>query len=159
MVLPAQPYRLHVDPLRVPALLDVLFLASAPVHPHYDGERTWSALVGLGAVHPSLVSGDLEVTGRTAVQRLSRRLFSDHRTAVRKVSAADHAVDGRPGVLVTGQVHYAVPGLRSRFDRVTALVIRLDDGTVVTALTLVPDDAPATLTGLAEEALTSVAVN
>ena len=55
---------------------------------------------------------------------------------MRQLTGADHAVDGHPGMLFTATVHYAVPNLPSRYDTVTALLVRLDDGSVVVAATL-----------------------
>lgn len=159
MVLPGPPYQLNGDPMRIEALLDVLFVAHAPVHRHYDGQRTWSAMVGFAALDRSLISDDLEATGLIAVQRLSERLFAQQKTTLRRMSAADHAVDGRPGVLITGQVHYRLPRLRSRYDQVSALVVRLDDGGVVAALTLVPDDAPIPVSRLAAAAVESLQIS
>lgn len=159
MVLPGPPYQLYGDPMRVEALLDVLFVAHAPVHRHYDGQRTWSAMVGFAALDPSLPTADLEATGVIALRRLTARVFAQQKTTLRRVSAADHAVDGRPGVLVTGQVHYRLPRLRSRYDRVTALVVKLDDGAVVAGLSLVPDDAPPTVSRLAQAAVESLRVS
>lgn len=159
MVLPEAPYQLYPDPSRVAGVLDVLFAAHAPVHRRFDGQHTWSAMVGFAALDPRLVSApDLDATAGATLRRLSVRFFGGRKTTVRKVSYADHTVDGRAGVMITGQVHYDVARLRSRYDRVTALVVRLDDGVVVTAVSSVPNDADAHLAQLAAESLESLRV-
>lgn len=159
MVLPDDPYQLHPDPIRVSEVLDVLFVAHAPVHRRFDGQRTWSAMVGFAALDPDLVATpDLDATAAATLRRLSVRFFGDSKTTVRKVSVADHAVDGRAGVMITGQVHYDVARLRSRYDRVSALVVQLDDGVVVAAVSSVPNDARGELTRLAAESLDSLRV-
>ncbi|MFP5282819.1 MAG: DUF2510 domain-containing protein [Actinomycetes bacterium] len=159
MMLPGPPYQIQGYPVRVPDLLDVLFLANASVHPGYDGRRTWSAMVGLAALEDDLTEGDLDQTGLRAVTRLCGRLFDGQHTTLKRLRAADHSVDGRAGVLVTGEVHYQVPGLPSRFDRVSALVVELDEGPVVAALSFVPNDASPELTRLAATAIGTLRVS
>ena len=50
-------------------------------------------------------------------------------------------------------------GLPSRYDDLTAVLVGLDDGSVVLAATAVPDDADPQLAGLAAAALASLAVS
>ena len=159
MTLPGRPYELYSDPMKLTGMLDVFFLANAPVHTRYNGTLDWSAMAGFGAVSPSLSSStELEETGTAVLRQASARFFGGYPTTLRRVSAADQAVDGRPGVLVTAEVHYRIRHLASRFDRVTALLVRLDDGSLVVAITSVPNDAPSQLTTKAEQALESLTI-
>lgn len=157
MRLPDDPYAVQADPLERVGTIEEFFLASAVVHEHYDGRRDWSAMVGLGAIASPVEPGaDLEPLGRAVVRQLARQFFGDHDTQVRELSAADHAVDGRPGLELTAQVHYAAKGLPSRYDAVTVLLIRQDDGSVVAAFSSVPNDAPRAVARLAEKSLGSL---
>ena len=72
---------------------------------------------------------------------------------------SDHSVDGNAGLLVTAQVHYAIEHLPSRYDELTILLVQLDDGSVVAAVSSVPDDSSASVTDLAERALDSMTVS
>lgn len=140
LVLPGDPYRVHPDPIPLGGALDFVFWAGATVHPRYDGRHDWSAAVLLGRMSAASATGDLQEDGRRAVERLSTTFFGDLPTRVRDVTAAEHAVDGHPGVLVTATVHYATAKLPSRHDTVTAVLVRLEDGSVVLAASAVPDD-------------------
>lgn len=160
MVLPSTPYQVSGDPVRVAAVLDVLFMAHAPVHQHYDGSRTWSAMVGFAALDQGLgADDDLHAVASRTLQRLAHTLFVGQTTSLAGVSTADHAVDGRPGVLLAGRVTYTIPGLSSRYDQATALVIRLDDGTAVAAVAFVPNDAPDDVHRLAAAAVATLSVS
>lgn len=160
MTLPGRPYELYSDPMKLTGMLDVFFLANAPVHTRYNGTLDWSAMAGFGAVSPSLGSStELEDTATAVLRQASTRFFGGYPTTLRRVSAADQAVDGRPGVLVTAEVHYRIRHLASRFDRVTALLVRQDDGSLVVAMISVPNDAPAQLTTKAQQALESLTIS
>lgn len=160
MTLPGAPYRTRPDPARLPAVLDACFLAWAPVHDRSTGSAPWTAAVLLGRLHPDVGAGrELEERARAATAELGRRLFASTTTRVADVEVAEHAVDGRTGVRVTAQVHYRVPGLPSRYDDLTAVLVGLDDGSVVLAATAVPDDADPQLARLAADALASLAVS
>jgi hypothetical protein len=159
MTLPGKPYDLPPGPTRVQDAFEVLFMADATVHDGYDGQRDWSAMVALAALPDSLAaSGDLNGAAVAATQRLAARFFGGHPTTLRKVAVADQAVDGRPGVLVTAEVHYRVAQLPSRYDKVSALVVRLDEGPVVAGILSLPNDADPALTRLAQASLDSLQI-
>jgi hypothetical protein len=157
MVLPGAPYSLYPDPLQLTGVLQSVFSASAPVHERYDGRHTWSAAVLLGRL-PAAVNGDLEAQGRVTAQQLSESIFDGHPTRLVDVRTSDHAVEGQAGLLVTGRVKYAIDELPSRYDTLTVLLVGLDDGSVVVAATLVPDDTDAALARQAAAALDSVTI-
>ena len=71
---------------------------------------------------------------------------------------SDHAVEGQAGLLVTGRVRYAIEGLPSRYDTLTVLLVGVDDGSVVVAATLVPNDTDPALARQAAAALDSVTI-
>ena len=156
MTLPGQPYVAAPDPLRVRGLLDVCFVASAPVHLRYDGGRSWTAAVLFGRLSPDVAGRGLEERGRRAAEELGRVLFRSTTTRLEPLEVGQHAVDGHAGVLVRARVHYSVEKLPSRYDDLTALLVGLDDGSVIVAATSVPDDADRQLATLAAESLASL---
>jgi len=158
MTLPAEPYWLSPDPMQT-AGLDGCFLASAPVHPGYDGRHSWTSAVLFGRLPAGAPGEDLLHRGRDLVHQLTRTLFNRHGTRVEKLAMADHSVDGNAGMLLTAEVHYAVDRLPSRYDELTVVLVQLDDGSVVAAVSSVPDDSSASVTDLAEQALDSMTVS
>lgn len=159
LTLPGTPYRLYEDPVQVPGIFGAAFLADAVVHRDYDGTSGWSATVALAVLTPELArSGDLEHVGAATLGRLSERFFGAHETTVRHQRSEVRSVDQNLGVRFTAEVHYAVPHLASRYDTVTAVFVRLDDGAVVVAVSSVPDDAETAVRELAERSLRSLTV-
>ena len=157
--LPDDPYRLQADPMRVKGVLEPLFMAEAEVHDRYDGEHDWGAMVALAAVDPDLAAQpDLESTGRRTMARLAGAIYGAKVTNVTNQGVADLSIDGCAGVEFTADVHYAVDRLPSRYDRVRAVVVKLDDGTVVAAISSVPDDADKKLSELAAKAVDSLSI-
>jgi hypothetical protein len=157
MVLPGAPYSLYPDPMQLKGVLESVFTASAPVHERYDGRHTWSAAVLLGRL-PAAVNGDLETQSRVTMQQLSESIFDGHPTRLVDVTMSDHAIGGQAGLLLTGRVRYAIDGLPTRYDTLTLLVVGVDEGSVVVAATLVPNDTDATLARQAAAALDSVTI-
>jgi hypothetical protein len=159
LVLPDDPYVLHPDPMPLEGVLDLFFWAGATVHPNYDGRHSWSSAVLLGRVSDSAENGDLEAQGRLTMQRLSRTFFGKHTTQLGKLTWSDHSVDGHPGMVFSGQVHYSVPQLPSRYDTVTALLVQLDDGSLVVAAAAVPDDTPPDVARQAADSLRTLSIH
>jgi hypothetical protein len=79
-------------------------------------------------------------------------------TEVQHLQVADRAVGGQRGLVLTADVGYEVPHLPSRADRLTAVLVALDDGSVVAAVSSVPDDAPVQVESLAAASLASLTV-
>jgi Protein of unknown function (DUF2510) len=158
LTMPGDPYVLSPDPMAIRGVLDLLFWASAPIHPRYDGQHDWSSGVLLGRVSDSSSQGDLESEGRLALHRLSTAIFDEHPTQVTRLTSDTQTVDGRPGMLFSAQVHYRVDRLPSRYDTVTALVVRLDDGSLIMAASSVPNDADSDVARQAAEALKTLSV-
>jgi hypothetical protein len=158
VVLPDDPYAVHPEPLSQDGFLDSFFWAAATVHPRYDSRRDWSSTVLLGRLSGGSSSGELEQDGRRVIEQLSASFFDGHPTEVRQLTGADHAVDGHPGMLFTATVHYSVPNLPSHFDTVSALLVRLDDGSVVVAATSVPDDTEPAVAQQSADALRSLSI-
>ncbi len=158
MVLPDTPYVLYPDPVPLPGALDVAFWSSATVHPRYDGRHNWSAAVLFGQVPSSLATGDLETQGRLTMQRLGQIFFDARAIEVKDVSWSDHSVDQHPGLLFSATMGYSVASVPSRFDHVSAILVRLDDGSTVIAAASVPNDADPEVARQAAESLETLAI-
>ena len=158
LVLPGDPYRVHPEPFTTDGVLECFFWAAATVHPRYDTQRDWSSTMLLGRISSGSSTGDLEQDGRRVLDQMSTSFFDGHPTALSQVVGADHAVDGHPGMLFTATVHYTVPNLPSRYDTVSALLVRLDNGSVVVAATSIPNDTDPAVAGQAADALRSLSI-
>src|SRR5207344_2423182 len=141
LTMPGDPYVLSPHPMAIQGVLDLLFWAAAPVHIRYDGKHDWSSGVLLGRVAEQDSAGDLQTEGRLALDRLSQAIFDKQPTELKRVTWQQRTVDGQPAMLLSAQVHYSVDRLPSRYDTVTALLVRLDDGSLIIAASSVPDDA------------------
>ncbi len=160
MTLPGAPYKIYGDPKKIDGVFDVFFLAGCIVHDQFDGRHDWNAMVGFAHVSAELAaSKNLEEAGQAAMATLATRFFEGHATTVKPISSADRAVDGNPGMLFIVDVHYAVKKLPSTHDRVTGLVVRLGDGSLIAAISSVPNDADAETVRLAAESLESLTIS
>lgn len=158
LTMPGDPYSLSPDPMAIRGVLDLLFGASAPVHIRYDGNHDWSSVVLLGRIAQSSSNGELETEGTLALHRLSNAIFDQHPTELKGLKWDQHAVDGRPGMLFSAQVYYSVNRLPSRYDTVTAVVVRLDDGSLIMAASSVPNDADSDIARQAADALKTLSI-
>ncbi len=158
LTMPGDPYVLSPDPMEIPGVLDLLFWASAPVHIRYDGKHDWSSGVLLGRVSESSNPGDLRTEGTLALHRLSQAIFDQHPTELKEMTWQQCVVNGQPGTRFTAEVHYAVDRLPSRYDTVTALLVRLDDGSLIMAASSVPNDADSDIARQASDALRTLTI-
>jgi len=160
MDLPSSPYKVSGGAHEVPGVLDVVFIAEAKVHPRTSAHPGWTAMVCLAAVDDRLAGGfDLDADSEATLKTLAGKIYGNARTEIRGVDVAEHSVDGHGGVRISAEVHYQIPGLPSRYDDLTAILVRLDDGSVVAALSSVPDDASQEIRDLAAESLASLRVD
>jgi hypothetical protein len=158
LTMPGDPYVLSPHPMAIRGVLDLLFWAAAPVHVRYDGKHDWSSGVLLGRVAEPGSSGDLQSEGRLALHRLSQAIFEERPTELKGITWHQRTVDGRPAMLFSAQVHYSVDQLPSRYDTVTALLVRLDDGSLIMAASSVPNAADSDVAGQARDALKTLSV-
>ena len=158
LTMPGDPYVLSPDPMAIGGVLDLLFWASAPVHVRYDGKHDWSSGVLLGRIAEPDNSGDLQTDGARAVRRLSQAIFDRHPTKIKGMTWRQHTIDGQPAMLFSAQVHYAVHRLPSRYDTVTAVLVRLDDGSLIMAASSVPNDADSDIARQAGDALKTLTI-
>lgn len=158
LTMPDDPYVLSPDPMAVRGALDLLFWASAPVHVRYDGKHDWSSGVLLGRVAGPGNAGDLQTEGTRALHRLGQAIFDRHPTELKDMTSKQRMVDGQPAMLFSAQVHYSVNRLPSSYDTVTALLVRLDDGSLIMAASSVPNDADSDVARQASDALRTLTV-
>ena len=158
LTMPGDPYVLSPDPMTIRGVLDLLFWASAPIHARYDGQHDWSSGVLLGRISAPSDQSDLQTEGTLALHRLSNAIFDRHRTRVTGLTWHERSIDGHPGMLVSAQVHYRVERLPSRYDTVTALLVRLDDGSLIMAASSVPNDTDSDTARQAAEALKTLTI-
>ncbi|HEX6757116.1 MAG TPA: DUF2510 domain-containing protein [Propionibacteriaceae bacterium] len=158
LTMPGDPYVLSPHPMAIRGVLDLLFWAAAPVHIRYDGKDDWSSGVLLGRVADRGSSDDLQTEGRLAVHRLSQAIFDQRPTELKGMTWQQRTVDGQPAMLFSAQVHYSVDQLPSRYDTVTALLVRLDDGSLIMAASSVPNDADSDIARQARDALKTLTV-
>jgi hypothetical protein len=158
LTMPGDPYVLKPDPMAIRGVLDLFFWASAPVHTRYDGKNDWSSGVLLGRVARSSTTGELQTEGTLALHRLSIAIFDEHPTEVKDLASYQHSVDGRPGMLFSAHVYYTVDKLPSRYDTVTALLVPLDDGSLIMAASSVPNDTDDDVARQASDALRTLTI-
>jgi Protein of unknown function (DUF2510) len=158
LTMPGDPYVLSPDPMEIPGVLDLLFWASAPIHIRYDGKHDWSSGVLLARVSEPSNPGDLRTEGTLALHRLSQAIFYQQPTELKNVTWQQRMVNGQPGMRFTAEVHYAVDRLPSRYDKVTALLVRLDDGSLIMAASSVPNDADSDIARQASDALRTLTI-
>jgi hypothetical protein len=160
LVLPTEPFELYPDPVHVDGVVDVIFLANADVHLDYDGRHDWQATVALAQISSKLVGdANLDRAGARVMEELARRFYGGHATQIKRMTFSDRAVDGHPGVEVTAHLHYSAKDLPSNFDRVVVWLARCEDGSLIAAISSVPDDASPETRRLASAALETFSVN
>jgi hypothetical protein len=156
MMLPDDPYVVEEDPKHVDGLIDVIFLANAPVHSDYHGQDDWLATVSLALLSPDVARSGLEAAGETAMRRFSQLFFANHATRLTGLATADRSVDGHPGLEFSADVHYVIEHLPSRYDHVVVRLVQADDGSIVAAISSIPNDASPHLADLAAQSLDSL---
>jgi hypothetical protein len=160
MVLPGAPYELVTEPETVPGVFDAMFVANAPVHARFNGSDTWAATVGIGHIPADAWSSDdLPGFARKALYGFSEHFFGYHPTSVTKVRYGAMTVSGRSCAQITADVHYRVKKLASRYDHLVLIGCPAGDGSVIAAISSVPDDAPPPLPRLARRSLATLTLS
>ncbi len=156
LVLPAEPYACNPSPQPALPTFSSVLVCSAPVHPDYDaGGHDWSASTGLGLVPAALITrGDLQATAADVLASLREQFFATQPTTVRRTERQtwDGAPMGRSAA-VTAEIHYRVPGVPSRHDRTSVLVVELRSGGHGFWFSSRPDDSPVAVRDALETSL------
>lgn len=156
MTLPDRPYRPIGGAITVPGAFDAMFVATAPVHPDFNGSETWTAMVGLGHIPAESWQDDPREFAEGAMAGFSLRFFGRHPTSVQGLDYHLTWVSGHSCAEVTGDVHYDISGLPSSYDRVRLIGCPRADGSVIAAISSVPDDADPQLARQAEDSLATL---
>lgn len=146
LTLAGSPYVCDTSAGAAPPSFETAVVCNAPVHPDYDGRHhDWTATSVVGVVPAALVTaGDLEATGRKVFGSVRGQFFSRETTKVTRLTAqpADLGPGGQ-AMVVSGEVHYDVPHVASRYDRLLVVVVALADGTHAVVVSSRPDDSGA----------------
>jgi hypothetical protein len=156
LMLPPEPYVLYPDPVQLGGVLNVIFLANAEVHSNYQEGRDWQATVALAEIRSDVAGADLERAGIRVLNELGHEFYGGHPSKITRLRSADRAIDGRAGMEFRADVYYSAEGLSSRYDRVVVWLVRGDDGSLVAAISSIPDDAPSQLAELAASAMNAL---
>lgn len=93
------------------------------------------------------------------MEELGDKFFGGQVTQIKRMRSSDRAVDGRPGMEFQANVHYSAKGLPSSYDRAIVWLVRCDDGSLIAAISSVPNDASPRLRDLASAALDSLTLD
>ncbi len=160
MTLPGEPYELYPDPVHIDGVVDVIFLANADVHSDYDGHHDWQATVALAQISSELADGsDLEQAGTGVMKELGDRFFGGYQTQIKRLKSADRAVGGHAGMEFSADVHYSAKGLPSSYDQAVVWLVRCEDGSLIAAISSVPNDARPEIRAMASAALDTLGVS
>lgn len=161
VTLAGAPYVCDSSAQSVLPTLETGLTCNAPVHANYDGKRnTWSATTAVGVLPSALVQGDnLEATARTVFTSARDQFFPREKTTVSGLVAqpTDVGPDVQ-AVVVAGEVHYRVPKVASRYDRLLVVVVALPDGTRAAVISSRPNDSSAAVKTALQASLDSIAV-
>lgn len=161
LTLAGSPYVCDSRPGASMPTFELAVACNAPVHENYDKEdHTWTATLAVGALPTALVTvGDLEATGRKVFASSREQLFSRQTTTVTKLAA--QPTDLGPGgkaMVVSGEVHYRVPGVASRYDRLLVVVTAMPDRTHAVVVSSRPDDSGARVQRALQASLDTIVV-
>lgn len=157
MTLPGEPYELTTDPVTVPGVFDAMFVADAPVHREYNGTDDWNATVGIGHIPAEAWQGqDPKAFAEQALAGVTDKFFGGHPAKIKRLRHGGTMVDGQVCAKATADVHYRIEDLSSRYDRVLLIGCPAVDGSVITAVSSVPDDADDELVRLAEQSVSTL---
>ena len=145
VVLPGEPYLCETQPGPLKPVLSSGLTCDAAVHRDFAGQRDWYATSGFGLVESDLVDPDSPTrTAESLFAALRREFFTDTATRVQNLAPVrNEDIPVGKGVFLAGDVHYSVPGLSSRYDRLVVGIFPLPDGRQAAFFSSRPDDTPA----------------
>lgn len=155
MTFPGEPFRLDGNSTPIEDAFDIFFVANAPVHKGYNGRDNWYGSVGFAHI-PAGVPKDAASISDATIDGLSRRFFGTTKTKLVDGSKIATTVNGRPALSVSVEVRYKIKNLPSRYDTVRAIVVTMEDGSLVAVLSSIPNDADPLLHQLAAKSLDSL---
>ena len=140
--MPQEPYACPRSAQPLGSLLTDAIACDAAIHPNFRGSDTWSATAGFGLVSAALAKPTATATAQAAFDDLRATLFSDMVTTVTNQATDTVTLGGHQVAVLSGEVHYQVAGLPSRYDRLLVIALPLDDGTYTLYFSSRPNDTP-----------------
>lgn len=142
VTMPKAPYVCPRSAQPLGSLLTDAIVCDAPVHPGYRGTDTWSATAGFGLLSPTRVQGTGAATAQAAFEEIRATFFADQKTTVTDRATDTVSLGGHQVSIVSGQVHYQVVGLPSRYDRLVVIALPTDDEAYSLYFSSRPNDTP-----------------
>jgi hypothetical protein len=161
VTLPGSPYLCDSSVGSAPPTFASGVACSAAVHENYDTQgNDWAATVVVGVLPPAFVdAADLKATATKAFGSARGQFFSGDKTTVTEATAEPTELGaGTRAMVVSGEVHYRVPHVASRYDRMLVLVVALPDGTHVVVASSRPDDSGAAMKRALQASLDTITV-
>ncbi|HEU5484340.1 MAG TPA: hypothetical protein VFU98_05490 [Microlunatus sp.] len=144
--MPATPYECPSSPGSAPPILASGLICSAPVHEDYAGTDDWSATAGFGSVPDTLTRPTAAETARAVFDRLQMAAFPQEKTTITDRKTEEATLNGQQVPVLSGNVHYSVAGVPSRYDRMVVVALPVDGGGFAVYFSSRPNDtAPSTL--------------
>ncbi|GAA2100731.1 hypothetical protein GCM10009841_15800 [Microlunatus panaciterrae] len=160
MQLPGEPYQVYAGSVPVEGAFDIFFVSNAVVHRNFAAHQDWSATVGLAHLTGSAVKKQgLTGAGESTLRTITQHFFGGHPTTVTTPTVSSGQVSGHPSVIVRAEVHYAISKLASSHDVVTVVLVQLNDGSLVAAISSIPDDAEPAVRRQAAAALATLQIS
>lgn len=142
VTMPKDPYACPRSAQPLGSLLTDAVVCDAPVHPGYRGTDTWSATAGFGLLSATRVQPTSTATAQAAFEEIRGTSFADQKTTVTDQVADTVALGGHQVAVVSGEVHYQVAGLPSRYDRLIVIALPTDDEAYAIYFSSRPNDTP-----------------
>lgn len=142
VTMPNEPYWCPRSPRPLGSLLTDAVVCDAAVHSNFRGTDNWSATAGFGLLSAELAKPTAAATAQAAFEDIRVRFFADQKTTLTDQAADTVRLGGHEVAVVSGEVHYRVAGLPSRYDRVLVIALPLDDGAYSLYFSSRPNDTP-----------------
>lgn len=142
VTMPKEPYVCPRSAQPLGSLLTDAIVCDAPVHPGYRGTDTWSATAGFGLLSATHVRPTGIATAEAAFADIRATFFADQQTTVTDQATDRVTLGGHQVTAVSGEVHYRMAGLPSRYDRLLVIALPLGDGMYSLYFSRRPNDTP-----------------
>lgn len=156
VTMPNEPYSCPRSPRPVGSLLTDAIVCDASVHQNYRGTDNWSATAGFGLPSMGLTRATGADTAQAVFDGIRTSFFVGQKTTVRKRAVDTVALGGHQVAVVSGEVHYRVPGLPSRYDRVLVIALPLEDGSYAVYFSSRPNDTPKSTLGVLDASIGTI---
>ncbi|MFT4167202.1 MAG: hypothetical protein QM650_18355 [Microlunatus sp.] len=156
VTMPNDPYRCPRSPQPVGSLLTDGIVCNASVHPDYRGTDDWSATAGFGLPAAALTKSTGADTAQAVFDSMRTAFFVDLETTVKNRTADTATLGGRQVAVLSGEVHYRVAGLPSRYDRIVVIALPLDDESYAIYFSSRPNDTPKSTLNVLDDSIGAI---